>query len=131
MDKFMAYWEHIPPSHRIVILMGGMVFFWIVEGYYPLFRFSFKRYKHAGVNLVFLSTTLVLNLIFGLTTVKVCQWVMQHHIGFMNMITLPDWSRVLLILLFMDFFGQYAPHFIMHKIKWMWKLHMIHHSDTK
>ncbi|HEU4608607.1 MAG TPA: sterol desaturase family protein, partial [Chitinophagaceae bacterium] len=33
--------------------------------------------------------------------------------------------------LFMDFFAQYAPHYTMHKIKWMWKFHMIHHSDTK
>jgi sterol desaturase/sphingolipid hydroxylase (fatty acid hydroxylase superfamily) len=31
----------------------------------------------------------------------------------------------------MDLFGQYIPHFLMHKIKWMWKFHMVHHSDTK
>lgn len=131
MEKFMLYWEHIHSLDRILILMVGMVFFWIIEGYYPLFTFSFKRYKHAGVNLVFLSTTLVLNVIFGLVTVKVCDWVMRNHIGLLNWVILPLWLKIIVSLFFMDFFGQYAPHYTMHKIKWMWKFHMIHHSDTK
>src|SRR5690349_2648150 len=127
MEHFLNYWEHIPSAHRILILMGGMIFFWLLEGYYPLFQFSFKRYKHAGVNLVFLGTTLALNLIFGITTIKVCDWVMKNDIGLLNMIAMPMAVKIVLGLFFMDFFGQYAPHFVMHKIKWMWKFHMIHH----
>ena len=131
MESFLSFWEHITSSQRIIILMGGMIFFWILEGYYTLFSFSFKRYKHAGVNLVFLATTLLLNLIFGFTTVKICDWVMKQHIGLLNWLSLPLWPRLILSLFFMDFFGQYAPHYAMHKYKWMWKFHMIHHSDTK
>jgi sterol desaturase/sphingolipid hydroxylase (fatty acid hydroxylase superfamily) len=131
MQEFLNYWEQIPSSHRILILMGGMIVFWLIEGYYPLFAFSFRRYKHAAVNLVFLTTTLVLNLLFGLVTVKVCRLVMDNNIGLMNLLSIPLWARIVLSLFFMDFFGQYAPHFLMHKVKWMWKLHMVHHSDTK
>jgi sterol desaturase/sphingolipid hydroxylase (fatty acid hydroxylase superfamily) len=131
MERFMQYWEHIHSSDRILILIIGMVFFWVIEGYYPLFTFSFKRYKHAGVNLVFLSTTLILNLIFGLIVLKVCDWVMSENIGLLNWILLPLWLKIIVSLFFMDFFGQYAPHYAMHKIKWMWKFHIIHHSDTK
>ncbi len=115
----------------MAILLGGMVFFWVLEGYYPMFTFSFKRYKHAGVNLIFLLTTVILNLLLGTITIKVCDWVTTHHIGLLNWLNLPLWATVLLGLFFMDFFGQYAPHYAMHKIKWMWKFHMIHHSDTK
>jgi sterol desaturase/sphingolipid hydroxylase (fatty acid hydroxylase superfamily) len=131
MDSFIKFWGDISGAQRVLILMAGMVFFWIIEGYYPLFKFSFKRYKHAGVNLVFLSTTLLLNLIFGITTVMICDWVMSNKIGLLNWIPLPTWAKIILSLFFMDFFGQYAPHFAMHKVKWMWKFHMIHHSDTK
>lgn len=131
MERFMQYWEHIHSSDRILILIIGMVFFWVIEGYYPLLTFSFKRYKHAGVNLVFLSTTLILNLIFGLIVLKVCDWVMSENIGLLNWILLPLWLKIIVSLFFMDFFGQYAPHYAMHKIKWMWKFHIIHHSDTK
>jgi sterol desaturase/sphingolipid hydroxylase (fatty acid hydroxylase superfamily) len=131
MESFMNFWEHIESWQRMVILLGGMVFFWLLEGYYPLFTFSFKRYKHAGVNLLFLLTTVILNLLLGAITIKVCDWVTHHDIGLLNWLSLPLWANILLGLFFMDFFGQYAPHYAMHKIKWMWKFHMIHHSDTK
>ncbi|MBX3256506.1 MAG: sterol desaturase family protein [Chitinophagaceae bacterium] len=131
MSSFIQYWEHISSAHRVLILMGGMVFFWLLEGYYPLFRFSFKRYKHAGVNLVFLACTLVLNVIFGYTTIKICAWVEQNHFGLLYLINMPVWVKIIVTLLLLDFFGQYAPHYLMHKVKWMWKFHMIHHSDTK
>jgi sterol desaturase/sphingolipid hydroxylase (fatty acid hydroxylase superfamily) len=131
MESFMNFWEHIESWQRMVILLGGMVFFWLIEGYYPLFAFSWKRYKHAGTNLVFLLTTVLLNLLLGTITIMVCRWVTTHEFGLLNWLHLPLWADVILGLFFMDFFGQYAPHYAMHKVKWMWKFHMIHHSDTK
>jgi sterol desaturase/sphingolipid hydroxylase (fatty acid hydroxylase superfamily) len=131
MERFLNYWEHIPGSHRVLILLGGLVFFWVIEGYYPMFKFSFKRYKHAGVNMVFLGTTLALNLIFGLTTIKICSLVTKHDFGLLNLFNIPIWLKIILAIFFMDFFASYLPHVVMHKVKWMWKLHMIHHSDTK
>jgi sterol desaturase/sphingolipid hydroxylase (fatty acid hydroxylase superfamily) len=131
MESFLNYWENISSVHRMLLLLGGMVFFWLLEGYYPLFSFSYKRYKHAGVNLVFLACTLVLNIIFGFTTVKISDWVDAKNIGLLNLVEMPAWLIIVLSLFFMDFFGQYAPHFLMHKVKWMWKFHMIHHSDKK
>ena len=130
MEQFVQYWSHIPSLHRIIILMGGMVFFWIIEGYYPLFKFSYKKYKHAGINLVLLFTTIVLNLILGLFTIKACDWVTTHQFGLINWLHLPVWAVIIVGLLFGDLFGQYIPHFIMHKVKWLWKFHMVHHSDT-
>lgn len=131
MEQFYAYWENISSSHRLIILMGGMVFFWILEGYYALFRFQNNRYKHAGINLVFLLTTVILNLIFGLITIKFCSWVTENNFGLLNWLSLPLLAKIILGLFFMDFFGQYAPHWLMHKVPWMWKFHIIHHSDTK
>lgn len=131
MNEFLSYWEHIPSVHRVLLLMGGMIVFWLIEGYYPLFQFSFRRYHHAGVNLVFLACTLVLNIIFGFTTIMLCRWVTVHEVGLLNIFDLPEWIKIVSAVFFLDFFGQYAPHYLMHKIKWMWKFHMIHHSDTK
>jgi len=130
MEQFIHYWSNIPSLHRMLILMGGMIFFWLLEGYYPLFRFSYKRMKHAGVNLVFLSTTLILNIIFGLLTVKVCEWVGEHGFGLLNWVPMPFWLMLIVGLLFGDLFSQYIPHLLMHKVKWMWRFHMVHHSDT-
>ena len=92
MEKFIQYWEHIPSAHRIIVLLGGMLLFWLAEGYYPLFRFSYKRYRHAGVNLLFLVTTIVLNLLFGLVTIWSCHFVTMHHWGIINWLPLPAWA---------------------------------------
>ena len=81
MQDFMNFWEHIATWQRMVILLGGMIFFWLIEGYYPLFTFSWKRYKHAGTNLVFLGTTVLLNLIFGAVTLWICDWVTKSDFG--------------------------------------------------
>ena len=83
------------------------------------------------LNLVFLGTTVLLNLIFGAVTLWVCDWVTKNDFGLLNWIEIPLWSKILLGLFFMDLFGQYIPHYMMHKVKFMWKFHMIHHSDTK
>ena len=131
MESFMQFWENIESWQRLAILMGGMIFFWLIEGYYPLIRFSFKRYRHASVNLVFLGTTVVLNLLLGSITIAVCAWVTSHQFGLWYWLQLPLWANVLLALFFMDFFAQYLPHYYMHRIKFLWKFHMIHHSDTK
>lgn len=131
MEAFMQFWENIAPWQRMAILLGGMVFFWLLEGYYPLFTFSWKRYKHAGVNLVFLFTTVVLNIVLGSVTIIACKWVTDHEFGLLNVFNLPLWADIVLGLFFMDLLAQYVPHYIMHKVKWMWKFHMIHHSDTK
>ncbi|NJO25218.1 MAG: hypothetical protein HC867_04675 [Bacteroidia bacterium] len=103
MESFLQYWEHIPGSHRVLILLGGMIFFWLVEGNYPLFRFSYKRYRHAGVNLVFLLCTLILNLAFGFTTIKICEWTKANGIGLFNIIEMPIWLLIILSLLLGDF----------------------------
>src|SRR5687768_865708 len=128
MQSFMDFWEHIESWQRMAILLGGMIFFWLLEGYYPLFSFSWKRYKHASVNLVFLFTTVVLNILLGAITIIACQWVTEHQFGLLNWLQMPLWADILVGLFLMDFFAQYAPHYTMHKIKFMWKLHMIHHS---
>lgn len=131
MSSFEIFWTHISPLQRIGILMGGMIFFWLLEGYYPLFRFSFNRYRHAGVNLVFLACTLLLNVLFGLVTIRVCLFVTDQHWGLLNWVKLPVWAGWGIGLLLLDFFGQYLPHWLMHHVKFMWRFHMVHHSDTK
>jgi sterol desaturase/sphingolipid hydroxylase (fatty acid hydroxylase superfamily) len=119
MNTFVNYWNDIPSLHRIVILLCGMVVFWLIKGYYPLFRFSYKRWKHAGVNFVFLGTTLLLNVILGILTIKICDFITNKHWGLLNWFHFPLWLTIIVGLLLGDLFGQYIPHLLMHKVKWM------------
>ena len=42
---------------------------------------------------------------------------------------MPIWADVIISLLLLDLIGAYLVHFIQHKIPWMWKFHLVHHSD--
>ena len=41
----------------------------------------------------------------------------------------PVWNAIIGLLL-MDFIGAYVVHYIEHKVKWLWRFHMVHHADT-
>ena len=52
----MVYFESIPSRDRSLILAGGIAFFWLMETAFPLFKFSYKKWKHAGINVFFTLT---------------------------------------------------------------------------
>ncbi len=131
MEAFLNFFEVMPAWQKLAWVLGCLSFNWLLEGAAPLFKFRYRKWRHAGVNLVFLATSLTINLIFGLLTVGVFSWVGSNQIGLLHYITLPVWAELLIAVLILDLIGQYFVHYLLHKFKWMWKFHMIHHSDTK
>ncbi len=130
MDSIIQYFESIPSLHRTLFLMGGIIFFWILEGVLPIIHMQYRKVKHAGVNLFFTVTTLLINLAFAFLIVKTSDWVVAQEVGLFQWIA--DWPlsiKIILGLMVMDFVGAYLIHFIEHKVYWMWKFHVIHHSD--
>ena len=131
MDNFLLFFEQMPSWQKLIWVIICLIFSWSLEGSFPLFRFKYKKWKHAGVNFIFLATTLVINLLFGIATVKIFEYIDINELGLLHTIELPIWVELLIAVLFLDFVAQYIVHYLLHKIKWMWKFHMIHHSDTK
>jgi sterol desaturase/sphingolipid hydroxylase (fatty acid hydroxylase superfamily) len=130
MEKFLLFFETMPTWQRAVWIVMVLAVCWILEGNFPLFRFSYRKWKHAGVNFVFLGTTMIINTLFGLGTVGVFEWISRNEIGLLYFTDLPIWLELLIALLIFELIAQYGVHVLLHKFKWMWKLHMIHHSDT-
>ena len=56
--------------------------------------------------------------------------VRTHQFGLLFLIDFPIWVEILISILVLDFFAQYLIHYLLHKIPFMWRFHMIHHSDT-
>ena len=98
MRAIVDYFATIPSSHRAAILAGGIAFFWVWESAAPLFRFDYRKWPHALVNLFFTVTTIVVNFV--------------------------------LAFLLLDLIGAWLAHFVEHKTPLLWRLHLIHHSDT-
>lgn len=130
MEALLNYFEHIPPTFRAILLIGGLVFFWILEGTLPLFSFRYKKVRHAGLNLFFTLTTVIIG--FGLASVLLwaSDFVTANKFGLLYIVKMPLWLQVVTGILLLDLIGAYFIHWTEHKVKWMWKFHLVHHSDT-
>jgi sterol desaturase/sphingolipid hydroxylase (fatty acid hydroxylase superfamily) len=116
--------------HRSLILVSGLTFFWLLESAVPLFKFKYKKWRHALPNLFFTLTTIIINFVLAFLLLKSSDWVMDNNFGILNW--LPDMSLglyIMLGILLMDFFGAYLPHYVEHKIKPLWMVHLVHHTD--
>ena len=130
MEQIVQYFSTIPSLHRALILAGGITFFWVIEGIVPLFSFRYSKWKHASINIFFTITTIVVNFAFALLIVKTSDWAIANKFGLLQIVVLPTWVIMIGGMLLLDLVGAYFIHFIEHKIKWMWKFHMVHHADT-
>jgi len=132
LETLYTYFETIPSSHRSLILVSGITFFWLLEGALPLFKFDYKKWKHAIPNFFFTLTTIVIN--FGLAFILLwsSDWVKANDFGIINWLPeMPLWSYIFLGVLLLDFFGAYLAHFVEHKVKPLWMVHLVHHTDHK
>jgi len=133
LETIFNYFETIPSTHRSIILVGGITFFWLLEGALPLFNFNYKKWKHAIPNFFFTLTTIIINFTLAFLLLGTADWVQANNFGIINWlpIEIPLWLYVFLGVLFLDFFGAYLAHFTEHKIKPLWMVHLVHHSDHK
>jgi len=130
MQSIVNYFETISTLHRSLILFGGMLFFYIVEYAVPLFKFKYNKPSHAGVNLLFTFTTIIINFLLAFAIVFAGDFSISNNIGILTHLALPLWANVVVGLMLLDLIGAYTVHLVEHKVKWMWKFHLIHHSDT-
>jgi sterol desaturase/sphingolipid hydroxylase (fatty acid hydroxylase superfamily) len=132
LETLFNYFETIPSSHRSLILVGGITFFWLLEGALPLFLFNYKKWKHAIPNLFFTATTVIINFSLAFLLLFTADWVQINNFGIINWIPeMPLWLYILLGVVLLDFFGAYLAHYTEHKIKPLWMIHLVHHSDHK
>ena len=129
MDNLVQFFETMPSSYRSMLLVGGLVVFWGLEGVVPLFPNTYRRMHHAALNALLTFFQLVIAVGFGAVIVKTVAYTSQHQFGLLYQVALPVWLRVLLGVLLLDFAGGYLIHWTEHKLSWMWRFHVIHHTD--
>ena len=130
MEAIVNFFDNIPTEFRAGILIGGIVVFWVVEGTLPLFKFNYKKVRHAGLNLFFTLTTAIIGFGLASTLLFASDTVAANQFGLLYIIDLPLWAQFVVGILLLDLIGAYLVHWTEHKVKWMWKFHVVHHSDT-
>lgn len=132
MEAILNYFETIPSLHRSLLLVGGIMFFWMLEGAVPLFKFNYRKWQHAIPNFFFTLTTIVINFGLAFLLLLSADWVKANDFGIINWLPqMPLWLYVFLGVFLLDFFGAYLAHFVEHKVKPLWMVHLVHHTDHK
>lgn len=130
MEQLISYFERIPAAHRSLILVAGIIFFWILEGIVPLFSVGYKKWKHALPNLFFTATTIIVNFPLAFLLLKTSDWAMANDFGIINWLpAMPLWAYVFFGVALLDLVGAYLAHWVEHKVELLWRIHLVHHTD--
>ncbi len=115
---------------KMAWLVAVMGVFWLAEGYYAFVKLDYRKWGHARTNLALLGAVLLINVAFGALTLGVFEWLEARDFGLLSVIQWPTWAELVLSILALDLVAQYGVHYALHKVPFLWRLHIVHHSDT-
>ena len=130
MEQVLEFVEGMPAWQKVVWIFSCLSFALLLEAGRPLFRSKYRKWRHAGINGVFLVAVMAINMAFGVVSLGVFDWAATSSFGLLYLFELPIWIELLIAFLIFDLIAQYFVHYLLHKMKFMWKMHMVHHSDT-
>ncbi len=120
------------PLQRMAILVGGLLFFWIIEGAIPLLNLSYKKNKlrHAFVNIGFTLIHLLIHTFLAILIIKLSDWCLHNQFGIIYWLKANIAFTILIAFFTLDFFGGWLVHITEHKVPVFWRFHVIHHADN-
>jgi sterol desaturase/sphingolipid hydroxylase (fatty acid hydroxylase superfamily) len=134
LTQIINYFETLDqrPVERMIFIVGGMVLLWMIEGAIPLATLKYKKNKarHAVVNLSFTVIHLVLHTGFAFIILLLSDWGKAEQFGLVYWFNTSPFFIILISCLVLDFFGGWLVHIVEHKVRWLWRFHLIHHADN-
>ena len=117
----------------MIFLVSGLLFFWIIEGQIPFYPIQYKKSKlrHATVNFGFTVIHLIIHSFLAILIVLISDACKATEFGLLYWTNANVGFSILISFLVLDFFGGWLVHIIEHRIPWLWRFHVIHHSDNK
>ena len=129
MESFLHFFETMPIWMKAGWVFFSLAFFWILEGHYSFIKQPYGKWQHARVNFILLALVMAINALFGVLTITVFNLLKDTSFGILHLFTTPLWLQVLVSILVLDFIAQYGVHYLLHKVPFMWRLHLVHHTD--
>lgn len=131
MDEIINFFTNIQSWQRALILAGGITIFWLIEDVVPFIKFDYKKLQHGGINIFFTITTIIVNFCMAFILVGAANWAVKNNVGLLNWLPKMNvWLFAIIGLLLLDLIGAYLAHLVEHKVKFLWRFHLIHHTDT-
>lgn len=120
------------PLERLLILVSGLLFFWILEGAIPFIKPKYKRNKlqHAYINLGFTVIHLIIHTFLALVIIKISDGCIANHFGLVQVLNANIIGSIIITFFVLDFCVGWLVHITEHKVPLLWRFHVIHHADN-
>lgn len=128
MNNFLGFVTKYGEQMQLFLFAGFLLAAWNIEIAAGMIVHSEKR-KHALKNMPFIFTNIPGQFLLGLAFVKTIRFTSAHHFGVLYLFHFHSTILIFLLSFIMLDFGEYIYHVIMHKVKRLWMVHAVHHSD--
>lgn len=133
-QQAITYFETLKqhPVQRMGFLVAGLLLLWIIEGAIPLLSLPYKKnkWRHASVNFYFAIIHLIIHTGFAVLIVLLSDFCKQTGFGITQWLNTATIWTIVISFLALDFFGGWLVHLVQHKTRFLWRFHIIHHSDN-
>ncbi len=120
-----------PDSYRTGLLTLCLLLGWRLENESGRFHPT-QKWHHAVVNARFVLTGIPVQVGIGVAFTVLFRWGQAHPVGLLC--RLPHrpgfWGEFLLTFVLLDL-GEYGYHVLMHRVKTLWRFHLVHHTDEQ
>src|SRR5437763_10519116 len=132
--QFVLHFQTIEhrPVERMVLLVSGMLILWLIEGAIPLIKLNYRKnkWRHASVNFSFTIIHLIIHTGFAVLIILLSDVCKNNQFGMVNWFHSSVLGSIIISFLVLDFFGGWLVHMVQHKTYFLWRFHIIHHSDN-
>ena len=124
MDKLIKVLNEIPPYIIIIYI----TVFLTLEHFWPHSKNRKNRITHLLNNSGLLLIATAANFFISIVLINWIQYVDKNNIGLMNILNLSDTVKAFFGVIVLDFTSYFIHRFI-HKSKFLWRFHRVHHSE--
>ena len=127
MENIINTLNSVDSNYLIIVLIA--LFYSLERLLGTAFKFD-GRINHFLNNFLFQIAFYFANMAFAIVQVSVVAWSSENQIGLFYWIQIPLWLKVIVGIMLFDF-TSYWFHRLAHTSPLFWRLHRVHHSDTK
>src|ERR1700761_9101055 len=118
-----------PNLTQCILFLFVLVLLWVCERA-ATGQLVFDKLRHTFINVTYMAGVVPVQLTVMIACIAVANWTGRHHWGLVYLLPHPEspWIRLGVMFFALDFL-DYVYHYAAHRLPWLWKLHLVHHTD--
>lgn len=122
-----GFFSHGQTPAQVMIFTAVFIVCWNLENIFGVTE-NYRKMRHDATNFGFIMPGAVIQLLLGVVFVRFLAFENLNGYGLLAKLGFGTFGQVATVFVVLDF-TYYLYHFLMHKIKSVWRFHAVHHSD--